>query len=301
MRAKQREIFAPDLLSDKRILITGGGTGLGRGVAARLVKHGAEVHLWGRREAVLAEAAQEVSAGGAGAAYYQTVDVRDSSAVDRAIDEIWVRHGPVTSLLNNAAANFIAPTASLSQRAFEAVTSTVMTGSFNTTVALGKRWIAGGLPGTVLSNLTTWVWTGSAFVVPSAMAKAAVHAMTMSLAVEWGRYGIRVNALAPGPIPTEYAWEMLNPTDKSSVGATQVDQIPLGRAGTIEELANLTIFAFSDACDYLTGETIAMDGGQRLAGPNTFAGLTAMSDQDWVEARERSKAASEAAKAQRSV
>jgi NAD(P)-dependent dehydrogenase (short-subunit alcohol dehydrogenase family) len=226
MRAKQREIFAPDLLSDKRILITGGGTGLGRGVAARLVKHGAEVHLWGRRETVLAEAAQEVSAGGAGAAYYQTVDVRDSSAVDAAIDEIWVRHGPVTSLLNNAAANFIAPTASLSQRAFEAVTSTVMTGSFNTTVALGKRWIAGGLPGTVLSNLTTWVWTGSAFVVPSAMAKAAVHAMTMSLAVEWGRYGIRVNALAPGPIPTEYAWEMLNPTDNSSVGATQVDQIP---------------------------------------------------------------------------
>jgi NAD(P)-dependent dehydrogenase (short-subunit alcohol dehydrogenase family) len=301
MRAKQREIFAPDLLSDKRILITGGGTGLGRGVAARLVKHGAEVHLWGRREAVLAEAADEVARAGAGAAYYQTVDVRDSSAVDRAIDEIWVGHGPLTSLLNNAAANFIAPTESLSQRAFEAVTSTVMTGSFNTTVALGKRWIAGGLPGTVLSNLTTWVWTGSAFVVPSAMAKAAVHAMTMSLAVEWGRYGIRVNALAPGPIPTDYAWEMLNPTDKSSVGATQVDQIPFGRSGTIDELANLTIFAFSDACDYLTGETIAMDGGQRLAGPNTFAGLTAMTDEDWAEARERSKVASAAAKAQRSV
>jgi NAD(P)-dependent dehydrogenase (short-subunit alcohol dehydrogenase family) len=301
MRAKQREIFAPDLLSDKRILITGGGTGLGRGVAARLVRHGAEVHLWGRREAVLAEAADEVARAGAGAAYYQTVDVRDSSAVDRAIDEIWVRHGPLTSLLNNAAANFIAPTESLSQRAFEAVTSTVMTGSFNTTVALGKRWIAGGLPGTVLSNLTTWVWTGSAFVVPSAMAKAAVHAMTMSLAVEWGRYGIRVNALAPGPIPTDYAWEMLNPTDKSSTGATQVDQIPLGRSGTIDELANLTIFAFSDACDYLTGETIAMDGGQRLAGPNTFAGLTAMTDEDWAEARERSKVASAAAKAQRSV
>jgi NAD(P)-dependent dehydrogenase (short-subunit alcohol dehydrogenase family) len=301
MRAKQREIFAPDLLSDKRILITGGGTGLGRGVAARLVKHGAEVHLWGRREAVLAEAADEVSRAGDGAAYYQTVDVRDSSAVDRAIDEIWVRYGPLTSLLNNAAANFIAPTESLSQRAFEAVTSTVMTGSFNTTVALGKRWIAGGLPGTVLSNLTTWVWTGSAFVVPSAMAKAAVHAMTMSLAVEWGRYGIRVNALAPGPIPTDYAWEMLNPTDKSSTGATQVDQIPFGRSGTIDELANLTIFAFSDACDYLTGETIAMDGGQRLAGPNTFAGLTAMTDEDWAEARERSKVASAAAKAQRSV
>jgi NAD(P)-dependent dehydrogenase (short-subunit alcohol dehydrogenase family) len=177
----------------------------------------------------------------------------------------------------------------------------VMTGSFNTTLAVGRRWIAEGLPGSVLSNLTTWVWSGSAFVVPSAMAKAAVHAMTMSLAVEWGRYGIRLNALAPGPIPTEYAWEMLNPTDKSAVGATQSEQIPLGRPGTIDELANLTIFAFSDACDYLTGETIAMDGGQRLAGPNTFAGLTAMTDEDWAAARERSQAASAAAKAGRSV
>src|SRR5260370_31710109 len=177
----QREIFAPDLLSDKRILIAGGGTGLGRGVAARLVKHGAEVHLWGRREAVLAEAADEVSRAGVGAVYYQTVDVRDSAAVDAAIDEIWVRHGPLTGLLNNAAANFIAPTASLSQRAFEAVTSTVMTGSLHTTVALGKRWIAGGLPGTVLSNLTTWGWTGSALVVPQARAKARGQPRASSL------------------------------------------------------------------------------------------------------------------------
>src|ERR1700741_1527320 len=273
MSATTREIFAPGLLSGKRILITGGGTGLGRGVAARLAKHGAEVHLWGRREAVLAEAAEEVSDGRAAAAHYQTVDVRDSAAVDAAVADIWSRHGPLTGLLNNAAANFIAPTATLSQRAFEAVPSTVMTGSFNTTLAVGKRWIAAGLPGSGLSNLTTWLWTGSAFVGPSAMAKAAVHAMTMSLAVEWGRYGIRVNALAPGPIPTDYAWEMLNPTDRSSVGATQADQIPLGRSGTIEELANLTIFAFSDACDYLTGETIAMDGAQRLPGPNPLARL----------------------------
>jgi NAD(P)-dependent dehydrogenase (short-subunit alcohol dehydrogenase family) len=125
--------------------------------------------------------------------------------------------------------------------------------------------------------------------------------MTMSLAVEWGPYGIRLNALAPGPIPTEYAWEMLNPIDESAVGATQADQIPLGRPGTIDELANLTIFAFSDACDYLTGETIAMDGGQRLAGPNTFAGLSALSDEDWANARDRSKAASEASKAARTV
>ena len=294
-------IFDPMVLDGKRILITGGGTGLGRGVAASLAAHGAHVHLWGRRETVLADAAAEISATHPGAVTHQTVNVRDFDQVAAAVDEIWERHGPLTGVLNNAAANFIAPTVTLSPRAFEAVTSTVMTGSFNTTLAVGKRWIAEGLPGSVLSNLTTWVWSGSAFVVPSAMAKAAVHAMTMSLAVEWGRYGIRLNALAPGPIPTDYAWEMLNPTDKSSIGATQPDQIPLGRSGTIDELSNLTIFAFSDACDYLTGETIAMDGGQRLAGPNTFAGLSVMSEDDWARARERSKAASATAKSARSV
>jgi NAD(P)-dependent dehydrogenase (short-subunit alcohol dehydrogenase family) len=294
-------IFDPMVLEGKRILITGGGSGLGRGVAASLAAHGAQVHLWGRRETVLADAAAEISAAHPGAVHYQTVNVREFDQVAAAVGEIWDRHGPLTGLLNNAAANFIAPTVSLSPRAFEAVTSTVMTGSFNTTLAIGKRWIAEGLGGSVLSNLTTWVWSGSAFVVPSAMAKAAVHAMTMSLAVEWGPHGIRLNALAPGPIPTDYAWEVLNPTDKSSIGATQPDQIPLGRSGTIDELSNLTIFTFSDACDYLTGETIAMDGGQRLAGPNTFAGLSAMSEDDWARARERSTRASAAAKSARSV
>lgn len=287
-------VFAPDLLTGKRILITGGGTGLGRGVARHLVEHGAAVHLWGRRPTVLDEAVEY-----SGAAAHQTVDVRDGDAVDAAMGELWTEHGPLTGVVNNAAANFIAPTESLSPRAFEAVSSTVMKGSFHTTHAAGRRWIADGLPGVVLSTLTTWVWTGSAFVVPSAMGKAAVHAMTMSLAVEWARHGIRLNALAPGPIPTDYAWEMLNPTDRSAVGATQADQIPMGRTGTVEELANLTMFLLSDACPYLTGQTIAMDGGQMLAGPGTFAGLTAMTDQDWVEAREKSKAASAASKAQR--
>ena len=153
MSATTREIFAPGLLSGKRILITGGGTGLGRGVAARLVKHGAEVHLWGRREAVLAEAAEEIANGSPEAAHHQAVDVRDSSSVEAAVSEIWERYGPLTGLLNNAAANFIAPTATLSQRAFEAVTSTVMTGSFNTTVAVGnhispKHSTAGDSPAT---------------------------------------------------------------------------------------------------------------------------------------------------------
>jgi NAD(P)-dependent dehydrogenase (short-subunit alcohol dehydrogenase family) len=290
-------IYDPTVLAGKRVLITGGGTGLGRGVAAHLVKHGAEVHLWGRRIAVLEEAAAEIG----GALHVQTVDVRKADMVDAAVGEIFEEHGPLTGLINNAAANFIAPTKNISARAFEAISSTVMNGSFNTTHAVGKRWIEAGLPGSVISTLTSWVWTGSAFVVPSAMAKAAVHAMTMSLAVEWGAYGIRLNAIAAGPIPTDYAWDMLNPTSKSAVGATQADQVPMQRFGTIEELANLNIFLLSDACDYLTGHTIAMDGGQHLAGPGTFAGLTSLSDEDWAEVKAQSQAASEASKAQRTT
>ncbi|TDP91899.1 SDR family oxidoreductase [Labedaea rhizosphaerae] len=287
--------FAPDLLAGKRILITGGGTGLGRAVARHLVEHGAQVHLWGRRPAVLDEAAASLP----GSVHTQVVDVRDGERVDEAMGELWDEHGPLTGVLNNAAANFIAPTESLSPRAFDAVSGTVMKGSFHTTHGAGRRWIAARLPGSVVSTLTTWVWTGSAYVVPSAMGKAAVHAMTMSLAVEWARHGIRLNAVAPGPIPTEYAWQMLNPTGKSGVGATQADQIPMGRMGTVEELANLTMFLLSDACPYLTGQTIAMDGGQMLAGPGTFAGLAEMTDQDWADARAKSEAATAASKAQR--
>ncbi len=291
--------FAADALAGKRVLITGGGTGLGRGVAKHLVDHGAEVHLWGRRSGVLAESAAAAADGRPDRAFFRSVDVRDPDAIESAMDAIWSEHGPLTGLINNAAGNFIAPTETLSPRAFQAITSTVMGGSFSTTLAAGRRWIAQGLPGTVLSTLTTWVWTGSAFVVPSAMAKAAVHAMTMSLAAEWGRHGIRVNALAPGPIPTDYAWEMLSPTGSSAVGATQPDQIPMRRTGTIEELAALTVFLLSDACPYLTGETIAMDGGQRLAGPSTFAGLTDLGAEDWAEIRASVQAATAASKAQR--
>ncbi len=279
------QAFSSGLLDDKRILITGGGSGLGRGVARHLVDHGAVVHLWGRRAAVLKEAAEEASAARPGSVHVHTVDVRRFDQVDETMESIWSGHGPLTGVVNNAAANFIAQTH----------------GSFHTTLAAGKRWIRDRLPGSVLSTLTTWVWTGSAYVVPSAMAKAAVHSMTMSLAVEWAKYGIRVNAVAPGPIPTDYAWEMLNPTETSSVGATQADQVPAGRAGTIDELANLMMFLLSDACDYLTGQTIAMDGGQMLAGPGTFAGLTSLTDADWQQIKQKSLAATAASKAQRSV
>jgi NAD(P)-dependent dehydrogenase (short-subunit alcohol dehydrogenase family) len=181
------------------------------------------------------------------------------------------------------------------------VRSTVMDGSFYTTLAVGERWIAEGLPGSVVSNLVTWVWTGSPFVVPSAMAKTAIHAMTMSLAVEWGPFNIRLNAVAPGPFPTEGAWEKLNPIPETSAGATQADQVPMRRFGRMGELRNLMIFLMSDACDYLTGQTIAIDGGHHLAAPSTFAGLSGLSDEQWAQARERITAASEREKKQRTV
>jgi NAD(P)-dependent dehydrogenase (short-subunit alcohol dehydrogenase family) len=295
-------LFSPDALAGKRILVTGGGTGLGKGVAGFLAAHGAQVHLWGRRMEVLEKAAAEINAAcGATRAHVQAVDIRKADVVDAAIGEIWSKHGPLTGLINNAAANFIAPTKDLSPRAFEAVTSTVMNGAFFTTHACGKRWIEQGLKGSIVSTLVTWIWTGSAYVVPSAMAKAAVNAMTMSLAVEWARYGIRINAVAPGPFPTEYAWQMLSPTDDAKIGATQADEVPMGRYGEIPELANLMILLLGDGCDYITGETICIDGGHHLAAPSTFAGLNKLSDENWRKIREASLAATAASKAQRST
>lgn len=286
--------FRPDVLAGKRVLITGGGTGLGELLGQALCAHGAHVVIWGRRETVLAAAAEKM--GGA----FQVVDVRDADAVDAAMQEIWDTGGPLNAVVNGAAANFIAPTKDLSARAYEAVNSTVQDGSFFTTLSAGKRWIDGGNPGHVLSLLTTWIWSGSAFVTSSAMGKAAVHAMTMSLAVEWARYGVRLNALAPGPFPTEYAWQMLAPTDDVAVGATDAAGVPLGRHGEPEELQNLVVFLMSDACDYMTGATIPVDGGQRLAAPSTFSGLTALDDTAWERIRETAKAASAQSKEQRS-
>ena len=274
--------------------MTGGGSGLGKEITRALVAKGAVVHICGRRAAVLEETAREIGA----AVHHHVCDVRDADAVDAMMDAIWAV-GPLTGLVNNAAANFIAPTKDLSPRGFRAITSTVMDGSFHVTLAAGKRWIAGGLKGSVVSNLVSWVWTGSAFVVPSAMAKTALHAMTMSLAVEWGPYGIRLNATAPGPFPTESAWEKLNPIPDTTSSATSADTVPLRRFGEMRELQNLIIFLLSDGCDYLTGQTIAIDGAQHLAGPGTFADLSSMTDAQWSAAREAIQQSTQRDKAQR--
>jgi NAD(P)-dependent dehydrogenase (short-subunit alcohol dehydrogenase family) len=288
------DVFRPDTLAGKSILVTGGGSGLGKEIAKALIAKGATVHICGRRAKVLAEAAAEIG----GAIHTHMCDIRDADSIDAMITAIWAI-GPLTGLVNNAAANFISPTKDLSPRGFKAVTSTVMDGSFFVTLAIGKRWIAEGIRGSVVSNLVTWVWTGSAFVVPSAMAKTALDAMTKSLAVEWGGYGIRLNATAPGPFPTEGAWEKLNPLPDTKSSATSDDTVPMRRFGEMAELQNLIVFLLSDACNYLTGQTIAIDGGQHLAGPGTFADLINMSDEQWAAARDAIKQSSDRDKANR--
>jgi NAD(P)-dependent dehydrogenase (short-subunit alcohol dehydrogenase family) len=292
--------FRTDVLSDKRILVSGGGTGLGKEIAAGFARHGATVYICGRREAILKETAAEISATAAGNVIALGCNLRDPDSIAAMNDKIWA-DGPLTGLVNNAAANFIAPTKDLTPRGYEAIRSTVMDGNFYATLDVGKRWIAAGMRGSIVSNLVTWVWTGSAFVVPSAMAKTALHAMTMSLAVEWGPYGIRLNAVAPGPFPTDGAWEKLNPIPEASVGATQSDEVPLRRFGEMHELQNIMIFLMADGCDYITGQTIGIDGGQHLAAPSTFAGLSKLTDAQWAKAKEAMKASAAKEKAQRTV
>lgn len=293
------EIFRSDVLAGKSILVTGGGSGLGLEISKALHAKGATVHICGRRANKLEAAAAEIAGADGKKVHWHTCDIRDADQVDAMVAAIW-ETGPLTGLVNNAAANFITPTKGLSPRGFRAVTSTVMDGSFHVTLAIGKRWIAEGIKGSVVSNLVTWVWSGSAFVVPSAMAKTALHAMTMSLAVEWGPYGIRLNATAPGPFPTESAWEKLNPIPDAKSSATSFETVPLRRFGAMPELQNLLIFLLSDGCDYLTGQTIAIDGGQHLAGPGTFADLTEMTDDQWQAAREAIEQSTQRDKSQRS-
>jgi NAD(P)-dependent dehydrogenase (short-subunit alcohol dehydrogenase family) len=294
--------FRFDALAGKRILITGGGTGLGKELAKSFVSQGAQVHICGRREAVLAATVDElraVATPGAGIEHH-ICDVREAEQIDAMVDRIWAG-GALTGLVNNAAANFIAPSAEVTPRGFAAVRSTVMDGALFSTLACGKRWIRDGLPGSVVSMLVTWVWTGSAYVLPSTMAKTAVHAMTMSLAVEWGRHGIRMNAVAPGPFPTESAWEKLAPIPKANVGAASADEVPMARFGRMHELCNLLTFLQADGCDYLTGQTIAIDGAHHLAAPSTFAALGRLTPEDWAQAKAVVRAKAEQEKAQRST
>ncbi len=272
-------MFRDQLLAGRRILVTGGGTGLGKSMAARFLELGAEVHICGRRKIVCDETATELMDQYGGRVVSHGVDIRNAMAVDEMIEQIWTG-GPLTDLVNNAAGNFISRTEELSPRGFDAVANIVMHGTFYVTHAVGRRWIANKLRGNVVSITVTWVRNGSPYVVPSAMSKSAIHAMTMSLATEWGRYGIRLNTIAPGEIPTEGMSKRIKPGDEA--GARTKAMNPMGRVGTMEELQNLAVFLISGGCDWINGETIAMDGAQGLAMGGNFYQLRDWSDDDWT-------------------
>lgn len=283
-------MFKDGILKGKRILITGGGTGLGKEIATRYLALGAELWLAGRRGPVLEETAKELMSKHGGSVRTHAVDIRDAAAVDATVQRIWDESGPLTGLVNNAAGNFISPTKDLTPNGFNAIANIVFHGTFYVTQAVGKRWIEGKHKGSVVSILVTWVHTGSPYVVPSAMSKAGLHVMTKSLAVEWGRYGIRLNAIAPGPFPTEGAAKRLRPEKGTFEDTTQMN--PMKRIGKMAELQNLATFLMADGCEWLTGETIALDGGGYLATGSGayFAQLDKMSDADWDKARAMIKA-----------
>ena len=283
--------FDPALLAGKRVLITGGGTGLGRAMALRFAELGAHLVICGRRAEPLAQTAADVRAQGS-VIETERCDIRDAAAVDAMMTRIFAR-APLDALVNNAAGNFLAQTHTLSPRAFDSVLNIVLHGSAYCTLGVGRRWIAAKRPGVVLSILTLSALHGAAFTVPSAMAKAGLDAMTKSLAVEWGPHGVRLVAIAPGNFPTEGASARLTPQGKAqgkaegkAEGAQDVG-VPLRRDGAHRELADLGAFLLSDLAGYITGETIVIDGGKRwLGGARTgAAALLDWTDEDWARQR----------------
>jgi NAD(P)-dependent dehydrogenase (short-subunit alcohol dehydrogenase family) len=282
-------MFQKDLLQGKRILITGGGTGLGKATARRFLELGATVYICGRRHEVLSATEAELRDATGGLIHGRRCDVRDAPAVEEMIDTIW-KDGPLDVLMNNAAGNFLARTEELSLRAFEAVMGIVLMGTLHTTLACGKQWLKSGHHGVVLNVTTTYTTTGSAYVVPSAVSKAGVQALTRSLAVEWGDRGIRMNAIAPGPIPTEGAFSRLLPRPELEVLAKKRN--PLGRFGTVEEFANLAAFLVSDGAGFINGEVATMDGGEWLQGAGEFAELGRMLTEEEWQAMKPKKGAS---------
>lgn len=294
-------MFKPGLMTGQRVLVTGGGTGLGKEMAEAFLALGAEVVIWGRRGGVLEETAGELMGKHGGTVIPQACDIRSAEMISEKLDEIWTTRGPLTGLVNNAAGNFISRTEDLSPRAFDAIANIVFRGTFYTTLDIGKRWIKAGARGSVINILTTWVWNGSPFTVPSAMSKSGVRAMAESLAVEWGRYGIRFNNIAPGPFPTKGAWERLSPgqsLDEAEGGRTGN---PMGRVGQMHELANLAVFLMAPGAEYVNGQTIAIDGAMYQATGGNFSGLRAWDDSHWDAVRAMIKSSNDKDKADRTA
>jgi NAD(P)-dependent dehydrogenase (short-subunit alcohol dehydrogenase family) len=277
-------MFQADLLAGKKILVTGGGSGLGKSMGRRFLELGADLVICGRREHVLAETTAEFHTDYLGRASYHVCDIRDADAIEAMMEAVW-QAGPLDVLVNNAAGNFLAKSETLTPRAVDAVVRIVLNGTANATLACGRRWLAEGRPGTVLSIVTSYAWTGSPYVLPSAMAKAGVLAMTRSLAVEWGGRGVRLNAIAPGPFPTEGAWQRLVPNE--ALEETWRKKIPLGRFGEHAELANLAAFLIADGAAYVNGEVVTIDGGEWLKGAAQFALMEHLSEDEWAAMRSR--------------
>ncbi|MEZ6072031.1 MAG: SDR family oxidoreductase [Pirellulales bacterium] len=273
-------MFRPGSFNGKTVLVTGGGTGLGRSIGQYLLGLGARLVICGRREEVIAKAAQQMGEEVGGDVLARACDVREPKQIEALLEAAYSRFGRVDAVVNNAAGNFICPTERLSYNAFDTIVDIVLKGTYNTTLAFGKRWIADRTPGAFLNICTTYAWTGSGFVVPSAVAKSGVLILTRSLASEWGKYDIRLNAVAPGPFPTEGAWSRLMPPEVEQ----QFDpskKIPLGRFGEHQELANLAAYLLSDFAAYITGACVTIDGGEWLRGAGEFNGLESLSPQQW--------------------
>lgn len=245
----EKLMFRAGLMNGERILVTGGGTGLGKEMAEAFLALGATVYILGRRGSVLEETRDELMGRHGGKVVALACDIRNAEAIRETIDLIWADGGALTGLVNNAAGNFISKTEDLSPRAFDAIANIVFRGTFYMTLDIGKRWIAEGKKGNVINILTTWVWNGSAFTVPSAMSKSGVRAMAESLAVEWGRYGIRFNNIAPGPFPTKGMTERLSPG--ASMESAERSANPMGRVGEMTELANLAVFLMAKGAHYV--------------------------------------------------
>ena len=283
-------MFQQDLLKGKRILITGGGTGLGKAMAQRFMGLGATIYICGRRAEILSATESELREKTGGPIRAVPCDVRKADAVDTMIDTIW-KEGPLDGLVNNAAGNFLARTENLSVGAFEAVIGIVLMGTIHATLACGRRWLSSSLPATVLNISATYAPTGSAYVVPSATAKAGMEAFMRSLAIEWGNRGIRMNAIAPGPIPTEGAFSRLLPRPELEDVAKK--RIPANRFGTVDELADLAAFLMSDHSSYINGEVIRMDGGELLQGAGEFTQLgRLLREEEWQAFKARKTAKS---------
>ena len=273
-------MLRPEALKGKTIIVTGGGTGLGKSMGSYFSQLGANLVITSRRMEVLEEAAKEIHDKSGFPVHCVACDVREYEQVEKVIAEAKNKFGAVDVLLNNAAGNFVSPTERLSHRAFDTVVDIVLRGSYNFTLAMGKDWIENKQEGNILSIVTTYAWTGSGYVVPSACAKSGVLAMTRSLAVEWAKYGIRSNAIAPGPFPTEGAWERLLPGDLKKK-YDPANKVPVGRVGDHQELANLAAYMVSDYSAYINGEVITIDGAEWLKGAGEFNMLDAIPGELW--------------------